>query len=66
MPTALRTMFVEAVEQISGPAQLYTIAHHLLRGDADMAMYAAHANPAHFARYDAILALAFAMGANRG
>jgi hypothetical protein len=66
MPTALRAMFLAAVDQIEGPAHLYTIAHHLLRGDTDLAIYAAHANPASFARFDAVVALAFAIGATKG
>lgn len=67
MPAPIRAQFLDVVDPITSPAHLYTIAHHMVRGDWQSAVIAAHADSARFTPYDPIMALAYAAGrARRG
>lgn len=66
IPEPRRGAFVARAERITGPAQIYVIAWHLLRGDADAAIFCAGLPAEVFARHDHAIRLAWCMGMLRG
>lgn len=62
MPEAARDALLTRAADMTSPAQLSTVAVHLLRGDADSAVFVASLPASMFGRYDAAMALAFGYG----
>ncbi|MFG6599380.1 MULTISPECIES: hypothetical protein [unclassified Sulfitobacter] len=62
MPPDFRASFLSAIEPLTSPAQLASIAHHLERGNAAAAMIVALAPPSIYAAQDAHIRLAYALG----
>jgi len=62
MPQDMRASFLAAVDPLTSPAQLASIAHHLERGIAGAALYVALAPSIIYAAQDAEIRFYFAWG----
>lgn len=57
-----RAALLARADAMTSPAQMWTVAWHLMHGDADSASLVSFLPGEIFARYDDAMALAFSMG----